>query len=318
MRLVAAVLLVVVLLLVRQALLGPPLHPKPLGPTKAAFLHLQISQAPSLAQAVEGDAAALLGGTIWVAGGLTAQGLSSAALTPYRPQAGPGTAITLPDRLHDAAAVSFGSQLFIFGGGRFTSSAAATAFTPPGQFTTLLNLPSPLSDLWAADVAGQLLIGGGHDSGPPNATMWAYHPSTNSYQTLLPLPVATRYAASAVVHNTLYLIGGKTQTGASPDIIAVSPSGVSRVVAQLPVALWKAAAGVLNGEVYVFGGKAGGVLTRTIYRFDPATGQVATAGHLPQPWAYGGAVTSAGAVYLLGGEGTGGVLATVYRVALVP
>ncbi|MHB1981424.1 MAG: Kelch repeat-containing protein [Sulfobacillus sp.] len=322
MRLVAAVVLVVVLLLVRQALIGPPVHTAPTGTTKvttkAVSARVQVATAPSLTQAVEGDAAALVGSTIWVAGGLTAQGLSSAALTPYQPLTGPGPAVALPDRLHDAAAVGLGGQLFIFGGGRSTSSAAVSAFTPPGQFTTLLNLPTPLSDLWAADVAGQLLIGGGHNSGAPNSTVWAYHPSTNSYQTLLPLPVATRYAASAVVHNTLYVIGGETQTGASHDIIAVSASGVSRVVAQLPVAVWKAAAGVLNGQVYVFGGKVGGALTDTIYRFDPATGQVTIAGHLPQPWAYGGVASTSGAVYLLGGEGTGGALATVYRVTLVP
>ncbi len=317
MRLIAAAILVVVLLIVRQALLGPPLRTGT-ATTKAAALHLTVTGAPSLTQAVEGDAAAMLGVTIWVAGGLTTQGLSSANLVPYNPTSGPGTAVVMPDQLHDAAAVALGSQLFIFGGGRFVSSAAVTAFSPPGRFTTLLNLPTPLSDLWAAVVAGQLLLGGGHNSGPPNATVWAYHPSTNSYQTLLPLSNPTRYAASAVVHNTLYVIGGKTETGASSAIVAISPNGASTVVAQLPVALWKAAAGVLNGEVYIFGGKTSAGLTSTIYRFDPTTNQVAAVGHLPLAWAYGASVSTSSTIYLLGGEGSGGALSTVYRAVLVP
>ena len=112
-------------------------------------------------------------------------------------------------------------------------------------------------------------------------------------------------------------IGGETARGSSPDITSVGPSGSTKVVTELPVSVWKAAAGALQGQIYIFGGKVSGALTSTIYRFDPATGQVTVVGHLPAPWAYGAAISTASGIYLLGGEGSGGTLATVYRVTLV-
>ncbi len=319
-RLLIVLVLAVVLLLVRQALFpaGRPAagaSGKSTAPPSAA--KIQVSVQSPLSQAVSGDAATVLGQTIWVAGGLTAQGLSSNSLVPYQIGTGPGNSVALPERVHDAAAASLGGQIFLFGGGRFTSSARAMAFTPPGQFTTLLNLPTPLSDLWAGVLGGQLVLGGGHNTGAPNSTIWSYHRVTNSYQVIGALPVATRYAATAVLSQHLYVIGGETARGASPDIISVGASGSTKVVAELPVSVWKAAAGVLQGQIYIFGGKVSGALTSTIYRFDPATGQVTAVGHLPAPWAYGAAVSTVSGIYLLGGEGSGGTLATVYRVTLV-
>jgi hypothetical protein len=97
------------------------------------------------------------------------------------------------------------------------------------------------------------------------------------------LPTAVVGAASAVVGDRLYAIGGRLADGRPSREVQEYDIATERsvVAARLPKPLWHASALTLDGYVYVLGGATGGGPTASILRFDPWRDAVSRAGHLP-------------------------------------
>ena len=89
-------------------------------------------------------------------------------------------------------------------------------------------------------------------------------------QRLGTLPRALAHAALVALGGALYLVGGRTTSGAaSASILRIDPaSGQVRAVARLPLPLADAAAVAVDGRVIVLGG-AGTAASAAVYWFRP-------------------------------------------------
>ena len=100
------------------------------------------------------------------------------------------------------------------------------------------------------------------------------------------LPEATRDPAVTVRGDTLYVAGGRTESGLSNAVYAVDlGAGTVSVVGRLPHAVSGGALVPAGGKLYLLGGKDAAGPVRTIVRIDPATGTIETAGTMPRPLA---------------------------------
>jgi N-acetylneuraminic acid mutarotase len=132
------------------------------------------------------SSSALIGGQVYVAGGITSSNSTTAAAARYDVSANTWTSVAaMPQGRNHAAAGTDGTKMFIFGG-RGAGSGDGN------------------------------VVANGFD------TVQVYTPATNSWQssldtgsTLKPLPQARGGMGTAVYHNGEFLVfGGETQTGA--------------------------------------------------------------------------------------------------------
>ena len=97
------------------------------------------------------------------------------------------------------------------------------------------------------------------------------------------LPEATRDPAVTVRGNTVYVAGGRTESGLSNAVYAVDlGDGTVSVVGRLPHAVSGGALVPAGGKLYLLGGKDDAGPVRTIVRIDPATGTIENAGTMPR------------------------------------
>jgi len=275
-------------------------------PAALAVAHLPAT----LPQSVSRASVVVEGGRLIVLGGL--HGASPGTSTPQVLTVDPVTgaaqvAPPLAVATHDAAAVQLGTSVFVLGGGAGTTIATVQQWTGTGT-RVVSHLPQARSDIAAAVVGGRGYVVGGFDGTKPTADVLVTDDGT-TFHVAATLPVAVRYPAIAVLGSKIYVIGGQSVSGPAGngppvgDVQAVDVSnGSATVVSQLPGALTEASAFVLQGAVFVAGGVRGGIVQRSVFRLDPATGALSPVATLPEPRA-DAAVASVGATaYLIGGE----------------
>jgi len=266
------------------------------------------------------------GSNLTVLGGLTPAGASVASVYHLDIATGQLTpAGTLPDPVHDAAATTIGSKVFVFGGGDPTTFAAVqsigqSAAGGAGPVGTVAGtLPAPRSDLAVVTIGSgnrprtvTAYVVGGYDGTNGQPAVLATTDGVHFTQ-VATLREAVRYPAVVASGGQIYVFGGETPDGtrATNDIQRVDPAThTTTIVGHLPQAEYGAAAMVLNGTMYVAGGQIPGGITLTqIYAFVPRTGKALDAGLLPQAVAFGGSATvgsgSRAVAYILGGEVAG-------------
>ena len=117
----------------------------------------------------------------------------------------------------------------------------------------------------------------------------------------LPIPVAA--AASAVVKNEIYLVGGNDATEEVADVQIYNPAtntwstGVS-----YPVVVSGASAAVVKNVLYVFGGSAGGgVPSNAVWAFIPKTKTWTAMAAMPTARWLTAAVVEKNIIYVIGG-----------------
>jgi hypothetical protein len=263
---------------------------------------------------VSAASAAPLDGKIYMAGGLTPTGGSSATILRIDPSRGAVARtgnLTQPG--HDAAAAALGGRIAVFGGGQTASTAAAQSFAPGGSAAVVGTLPGPRSDLAATVVGGRAyLVGGydGHSSQPEVLSTSDGH----SFAPVAALAQPVRYPAVAAANNSVYAFGGEDLAGTEVATIQrIDPARHSaQVIGRLPIATSHAAAVTLGGDIYVAGGRARGGPVDTIWRYDPRHGTVSRAAPLPIPLSdMAVAAPTADTAYLLGGRGAAPVQTVV-------
>lgn len=290
--------------------------------TSAAPPAISVRPAASLPAPLSGLAAARVGSTIWIVGGLDTSDVSTTTLLAYEPKRGAVRSDRLPFPTHDASVVAQGGQLLLVGGGRFTSLDTFARITlPAGSFTSLGTTPTPLSDLWSGTLGGVPTIVGGFTGQKASRHIWQYR--GGSWQSLALMPYGVRYPAVAEAQGALDIAGGLTTgapggNGPNAGILSVTPNGTVTSLGALPVALYRAGAAWEGGALYIFGGQTTSGYLNTIYRFNPKTEKTTLVGHLPKAWSYGAVVKEGSQVYLIGGQNAEGTLASVWRVSFTP
>jgi len=250
--------------------------------------------------------AVAIGGKIYLAGGLTPTGGSSAAILRIDPSSGSvASSGALAQPGHDAAAAALGDRAVVFGGGEVASTAAAQSFGSGGTASPAGALPGPRSDLGAAVVDGRAYLVGGYDGhlAQPEVLSTA---DGHSFTPVAALPQPVRYPAVAAAGSSVYAFGGEDVGGTAVAAIQrIDPARRSAsVVGRLPIATSHATAVTLGGDIYVAGGRARGGPVDTVWRYDPRHGTVSRAPPLPLPLSdMAVAAPTADTAYLLGGRG---------------
>jgi len=125
----------------------------------------------------------------------------------------------------------------------------------------------------------------------------------NTWTSGTPLPTPVLSAASAVLKNEIYLIGGNTATEEVTDVQIYNPatktwsSGVP-----YPVVVSGASAAVVKNVLYVFGGSAGGgVPSNAVWAFNPSSKTWTAMAAMPTARWLTAAVVENNMIYVIGG-----------------
>lgn len=224
---------------------------------------------------------------------------------------------------HGSAAAVLNARVLVFGGASTSVHDTVQQFDPArGATRVIAHLPTVRADVTAAVVGGTVVLVGGFDGAEPHSEVWA-SANGRSFHLLAKLPQAIRYSAVVADGDNIYVFGGLISGGEyngtfSTLVQRVSVSGHSaRVVGRLPAPLAHAMGALLGGRVLVLGGSTPTGPSGAILGFDPASGRISRAGHLPYPLTDGAVTTIGNDVYLLGGISSR-PLAGVIDVRLTP
>ena len=208
-------------------------------------------------------AAVLLGSKVEVFGG--GQTTSTDSVVSVDPATGRATITAhLPEPLSDLGAAVVGVAPYLVGG--YTGSRYATAvmrYRGSGRTTTVARLPVGLRYAGVAAIGGTIYVAGGLTLTGENDRVFAVVPSTGSVRQVATLPEPRAYGALVAFRGALFLIGGKSGSGAaSAEILRIVPtSGRVTVIARLPQPLAEPAAVARSNDMVVVGGEG----SRAIY-----------------------------------------------------
>jgi N-acetylneuraminic acid mutarotase len=184
-------------------------------PTTAATAWTE--HAPMPAGTERGSAAiAAIGSTIYVAGGLRsasialAHSLDTTTLTWTALPALPAV------RDHGCGAVVAG-KLYVIGGRASANTTSVEELTPGGTWVAKAPMPTGRSGI-ACGVIGDRIIAVGGEGNAATATgvfaeAEAYRPSTDTWESLAPMPSPRHGMGAAVVGGSLYIPGGADRGG---------------------------------------------------------------------------------------------------------
>lgn len=190
-------------------------------------------------------------------------------------------------------------------------------------------VPEPTDGYAAGVIGGRLIMAGGtYWEGTPGdwrrkiyaRTTLAFDPLTQVWERLPDAPVALAYAASAVVNDELFILGGMQDGQASREIYVLGKTSTGfawRHFGQLPEPRVFANGITLGGAIYVVGGNrefeafdakgtccASLTARNTVWRLDPAAPAArweALPGYPGEPRWLHKAATDGRAIYLFGG-----------------
>jgi N-acetylneuraminic acid mutarotase len=287
---------------------------------------------------------------IYVAGGLLNPNTGvSAHFDAYDPVTDAWDRLaTLPQARHHIGLAEAGGSLYAVGGfsGGFPQWRAESdtfVYSPDDDtWSAGVDLPEPRAEFVIESVRDQVFVIGGRVRDAPDATTFTTHvdsdrnemfdPATGTWSRLAPAPTLRNSAASAVVDDRIYVIGGREFSLADDGsavqenvatVEAYDPAtDVWETTAPLPEARGGLAAAVHDGSIYVFGGEQHDpdpLVYDDVWRYDPDADQWTSAGSLPTPRHGLGAATVGDVIYTFGG-GTevGGNFASAHNEAFTP
>jgi N-acetylneuraminic acid mutarotase len=280
---------------------------------------VSVARVGSLPAPVEDSAIAPLpGGKLALLGGIdSAQTSTDAILTLTG--AGAARRGTLPNAQHDAQAATLGADVYVFGGGQFSSYDHILGYDPStGDTTVAGTLPSAASDVAVVSIGQTAYVVGGYDGTNWLDTIVAWRPGSQPH-VVAHLPVGLRYAAVAVAGSKIIIAGGYEPSTVSDQILSFDPAtGAVSQLGRLPFPLTHASAVFVDGRVVVVGGRRNenGGQTTAVLSINPATGAVRTVGQLPQPLSDAAVALSGGRIIVAGGDNGNGPQSAI--LALTP
>jgi serine/threonine-protein kinase PknK len=265
----------------------------------------------SLPAAREGTATAALSGSIYVSGGISSVGVSTATVFRLDSAGRASTSSSLPSPIHDAAAAAIGRRLLVFGGGQSEGSDRIVQVAP-GAPRLIGTLPQALSDLDAVTIGDRAYVAGGWNGSATNRDIYAVS-AGGALRRAGKLPLGVRYPAVGALVGRMIVAGGETSAGTPTDIASSFDPATQQLgrLPNLPVPTDHAAGAVLDGRFYILGGLRNGALTEVIVSWAPGEKRWRRAGRLPSPLADLAAATFEGGLLAVGGRNQSGPVATV-------
>jgi N-acetylneuraminic acid mutarotase len=223
------------------------------------------------------NGASVIGGKIYVTGGLTsapdASGfLISKALLVYNPQTNTwGRRADMPRRSANGAQGVINGLLYVYvpsgGNGEFfrynPTTNSWTRRTPP---------PQAHGNGMAGVINGKFYLLGG-EGGPSlflTQTLNVYNPGTNSWTTKAPMADSRRAFFAGVINGKLYVTGGFGD-GANVTATQVYDPVTNRWTTKAPMPTEQAAgaSAVVNGRLFTIGGQDASTITRKVQVYTP-------------------------------------------------
>jgi len=247
---------------------------------------------------------------------------ATATLTPTNTPTNtptPGTgcgwqlSVPYPNEVYDAATVTVGTDLYVFGG-RHSASFFSTARRFDGtQWFSIASLPQSRAAAAAVtDGTNIFIIGGDNGAGAPQSTLYRYNIATDTYTTLASLPISPAAELGAVYLNgKIYRIGGRIGGSSATSLLEAYDIALNTWSSPLPgyptaTGIRALSAFVHNGFIYTAGGiNPSGIAQVKAFRFDPVanTWDDAAMADLPQSryssaraFVNGGAVMAGGVI----------------------
>jgi hypothetical protein len=256
---------------------------------------------PNAAAAVVGPTLAVVGGTgtgVVLAGPLGGKLVPVARLS--RPRA-------------SAQAFELGGSLYVLGGeqGDKPADDVLRIDLGTGRGRTVSKFEEPLAEAGVVTRGSAVYLVGGW-TGEKYATAILKFTPPSTVELLGRLPEGVRSPAVARLGHTVYVAGGRTQSGPSDRVYAVDlGSGVVTPLAKLPHPVQGALLVASGTSLYLLGGTgAKGKPSTAVVRIDPATGQPTPAGRTAKALVGAAAVPvgartlvvdpSSGAIYRIG------------------
>ena len=189
-------------------------------------------------------------------------------------------------RLACLGTVNFGSTSMPFPALALLACVAVTQ--GDGRWSAAAPLPGPVQELSAAVLRGKIYVAGGFDrTGAPTAAAFRYDPAANRWERVADLPAARHHMPLATVGDTLYAVGGLSQTTFVPEgTLWIYREDQNRWEprASLPAPRGASAVAVVNGKLLVAGGwGVGRRLVDSTAIYDPATNRWKNAAPIPTP-----------------------------------
>ncbi|MCU1315750.1 MAG: metallophosphoesterase [Candidatus Acidoferrum typicum] len=182
-------------------------------------------------------------------------------------------------------------------------------------WTELAELPRPVAGYMAGVSHGKLLIIGGsfweNKQKHWSDLVQVFDPRTNAWGKELPLPAPRSDAASASLHDDIYLFGGGSGTDVRKDALVFHGGKWNRIPAgDLPAPRLYATAIAVDGYIYLLGGMATAgdykTVTNTFWRWRPSAKSWEIMPPLPGPGRISHAMAEIlGSIFVFGGATTG-------------
>ena len=228
------------------------------------------------------------GGKLYVFGGLAPGWKPKGYVYEYDPDSDTWTKKkNMPLLSHHVAAAELNGKIYMFGGFKYPDSGKpgwqpidnAWEYDPAKDtWKALAPMPSKRGSPNAVAHGGKIYVIGGASMHPGSkaafvhpaqphravATNEVYDPQTNTWETRSPMPTARNHAASGMVNNKIYIIGGRIGAafitrGSSVDIVEEYDPATDQwgaLKAAMPTARSAVAWGTNRGKIYVAGGEA--------------------------------------------------------------
>lgn len=255
--------------------------------------------------------AAVLDGRIYVPGGLTGLGTSTARMDVYDVTRDAWvTAASMPTGLNHHGTAALGDRIYVVGG--------SEAFgDPPGTFAYAYdpdadaweNLPALPDGRWGHELLaldGALYVLGGVPDADEALDTFVYDPEAAAWERGAPMPTVREHVAAAAVDDELVVVGGRWNGDNTGVVESYDPGRDEwRALADLPTPRSGFGAAVANGALHAIGGEdpatVGGWTTNAHERYDPAADAWTSAPEAPLP-VHGNAVLAVeDRVYVIGG-----------------
>jgi N-acetylneuraminic acid mutarotase len=222
-------------------------------------------------------AAAVIGGLIYVPGGLTASGVPTNTLEVYDPQQDAWLAHTpLPISISRYALVAFEGRLYVFGGWDGRKYLSSVYMYDPGKDVWTARSPLPAPRAFAAAVVSEskIYIIGGYDGKQALPANDVYQPNqddgiNNPWEKSIPLPEGRYGMAVSSIADIIYISGGRGNSSEIIPFLAFSPQLNAWQLLDAPPGKIgsNVASAALGANLYVIGGRQGNLQSDKIFSY---------------------------------------------------
>lgn len=272
---------------------------------------------------------AVINGQVYLPGGLLDTGGATTKVDVFDPATNTWTQLApLPFPMHHLGAVVVRGTLYIIGGyqgNTFSPTSRVLAYEPVAeQWITRAPMPQAQGAHVAVAFGDQIFVFGGVAGGVVQSSTFRYDTGANIWTEQAPMSLRREHLAAAVVDSLIYVVGGRTATGANTDIIeAYSPATDTwRRRMAMPTARGGLTAAGMHGKLYVFGGEAFNIplpgVFEEVEEYDPATDTWRTMAPMPNPRHGLGAAAVGDTLFLIGGGPVAGFGVTNVNAGFIP